>query len=508
MLTVLLGAALLALHGTITLQHSTQTPLYKHLTSMSGYTYSAVPAGGDGFRILRLRPGNADEPIACELTFAWLEASYLAPYDALSYCWGDPDDRLTITVHGHEMHVTRNLHAALKQLRSGSGDRLLWADAVCINQNDTEEKGKQVQLMRDIYRKAKRTVVWLGEGSVFTPSGFSLISRLSKAHRLRIERGDNRPLHHLSASDRGTYDLPSHLSRDWLGLLCIFDVPYFKRIWIVQEVAVSKCVDIFCGTDSCSWDELVKSLDACQGLQLRRLYDLSMTPPIYRIHGAKVSFQHGLRWSLLDLLVRHRSFNATDKRDKVFALLGLVDSEDPTSATIIPNYDPSQTAEMAYTRLAWTLLEKSAHLDILSVPRYPVLSPEHRVPLPSWVPDWSLQPQVKPLINFAIPDMTRMMAEGIQLPAEEQDEEESRTDEPFILFSATGSSQFTPKFDVSKSLLCLDGYILDKVDRVGMALRNPYAGVGHSELMNSGSLLSMLSAIPKTILGATEMSRA
>lgn len=413
---------------------------------MSEFIYSPIPASSGGFRILRLRPGSPDNSVECDLIIAQLDSSNLLPYDALSYFWGDPDDREAITVHGREQHVTRNLHAALRQLRSVSRDRLLWADAVCINQNDAEEKGKQVQLMRDIYRKAERTIVWLGEGSIFTPPGFNLISRLPKAHRLRIDRGDDRPLHHLSAADRDSYDLPSHLSRDWLGLICIFDLAYFKRIRNVQEVAVSRKVDIFCGSDSCSWDELIQSLDACQGLQLRRLYDISMTPPIYGIDRAKVSFHRGLRWSLLDPLARHRSFNATDKRDKIFALLGLVDSEDGSSASVKPDYDHGHTAGMAYTSLATTLLENSNHLDILSVPRVQSSTWAIASQLPSWVPDWSLQLQVKPLIDFAIPDIARMVEDGVDLSADEPDNEETRA-EPLILFAATGSSQSCPKFN-------------------------------------------------------------
>ncbi|KAH8752360.1 heterokaryon incompatibility protein-domain-containing protein [Hyaloscypha finlandica] len=99
---------------------------------MSEFIYSPIPASGDGFRILRLRPGSPDDSVECDVINARLDSSNLLSYDALSYCWGDPDDRETITVHGREQHVTRNLQAALRQLRSVSRDRLLWADAVCI----------------------------------------------------------------------------------------------------------------------------------------------------------------------------------------------------------------------------------------------------------------------------------------------------------------------------------------------------------------------------------------
>jgi len=287
--------------------------------------------------------------------------------------------------------VTRNLHAALQHLRRPWGPpRRIWADAVCINQDDATEKGGQVQMMRDIYRGASRTVVWLGDATVFTPAGFTLIPRLLDAHRMRQEVGDGRPLMSLSASDREMYGIPSYLARDWLALLCVFDVAYFRRMWIVQEVVVSRTVDVMCGHDGCTWDELIAAISACIDLQLGRPYDVGMTMPIMATARARKFYSCGLRWGLLELLVRHRGFESTDQRDKVFALLGLVEDDQLARLGVKPNYEKGCTVADAYVDLARRVLEASGRLDLLSVSAPVPLAQGARgveLDLPSWVPD-------------------------------------------------------------------------------------------------------------------------
>jgi len=129
---------------------------------MVRYCYSPLPPGADTFRILSLHPGTKDDPISCELITARLSPleSNDTTFEAPSYCWGDASNCLPIRVGAGSLLVTRNLHAALQHLRRPWGPpRRIWADAVCINQDDATEKGGQVQMMRDIYRGASHTVV-------------------------------------------------------------------------------------------------------------------------------------------------------------------------------------------------------------------------------------------------------------------------------------------------------------------------------------------------------------
>jgi hypothetical protein len=86
-------------------------------------------------------------------------------YEALSYVWGNANKKLPVFLHGHRFDATTNLHAALSQLRNHTLERILWIDAICIDQQNLEEKEHQIQFMATIYARAYRVIVWLGEAS-------------------------------------------------------------------------------------------------------------------------------------------------------------------------------------------------------------------------------------------------------------------------------------------------------------------------------------------------------
>lgn len=135
---------------------------------MSQYRYKPLPPGPGSTRLLRLLP-NEDEtaPIECQLFDYSLQGSskWTHLYEALSYVWGGSDRPCSISIDKHDLPVTANLHAALSQLRDRSIERIIWVDAICINQADLQERGHQVQSMAEIYSKAIRVIVWLGEAA-------------------------------------------------------------------------------------------------------------------------------------------------------------------------------------------------------------------------------------------------------------------------------------------------------------------------------------------------------
>jgi hypothetical protein len=130
---------------------------------MTVYTHRPIDLDGPAVRLLRLLRGNFTDDIQCELFEAWLEGGI--PYDALSYTWGSPEKAAKITVNGSTMHVTLNLYTALQHLRFGDEDRILWIDAICINQDNIQERRHQVQRMSLVYKEAEQVVVWLGQGT-------------------------------------------------------------------------------------------------------------------------------------------------------------------------------------------------------------------------------------------------------------------------------------------------------------------------------------------------------
>lgn len=129
--------------------------------------YSATPLTPNTTRVIRLLPQR--EPtttqIKCELftyNLSGKQSGERHLYEAVSYVWGTGPRCHSITLNNCAFPVTENLHAALWHLRDQQLERVLWVDAVCINQDDNKEKERQIPLMRTIYAQAGRVIVWLG----------------------------------------------------------------------------------------------------------------------------------------------------------------------------------------------------------------------------------------------------------------------------------------------------------------------------------------------------------
>ncbi|KAF2105436.1 heterokaryon incompatibility protein-domain-containing protein, partial [Lophiotrema nucula] len=120
--------------------------------------YTAINTSAEEIRVLTLAAGKADDDIHCTLQTTPLST---ARYEALSYVWGYSRSTRLIHVQEKETQVTENLEAALRDLRYDDQPRLLWVDALCINQSDGEEKGHQVRMMGNIYSGAERVICWL-----------------------------------------------------------------------------------------------------------------------------------------------------------------------------------------------------------------------------------------------------------------------------------------------------------------------------------------------------------
>jgi hypothetical protein len=136
--------------------------------------YAKIPSNTSTVRVVRLKSGNKGDRISCELITGPLPDMR---YEALSYVWGTSLASYTIYVDEMPFYTTYNLYTALKELRLPDRERLLWIDAICINQHDNIEKGSQVQMMRDIFANASRTIVWLDLEVEATASTFEFIQQ-------------------------------------------------------------------------------------------------------------------------------------------------------------------------------------------------------------------------------------------------------------------------------------------------------------------------------------------
>jgi hypothetical protein len=227
-------------------------------------------SGVDSIRLLRLVPHqNETADIHCELfnySFQTSQRTHL--YEALSYSWGDPDDNLPIFMNGTRFNVTVNLHAALVRLRNHSIERILWIDAICINQEDQLEKERQIQFMAKIYGHANRVLVWLGEAADDSDLALdNLRSAHEKEFRSVHDKESDIVSNILPCDDSIPSDddiipsdddsipsdddfiplddefIPSDDDPILPAVLALLQRPWFRRMWVRQYILLSTCTN-------------------------------------------------------------------------------------------------------------------------------------------------------------------------------------------------------------------------------------------------------------------------
>ncbi|KAH8689722.1 heterokaryon incompatibility protein-domain-containing protein, partial [Phaeosphaeriaceae sp. PMI808] len=194
----------------------------------------------DEIRVVGLRPAlHWDDQIECSLTTLSLSDPDRPQYQALSYVWGDSRVTLPIKVNGFHFEGTKNLVDALHALRLQDKERLIWIDAICINQGDIQERNQQVKKMADIYRKSSATVAWLGpstEKSEQRPPESFRSFRVMSSKYFHIVREFNQPGWNLDNYRVICQELPTVLR--CLEATC--NVPWWYRIWTAQETILPR----------------------------------------------------------------------------------------------------------------------------------------------------------------------------------------------------------------------------------------------------------------------------
>ncbi|KAF4875398.1 Heterokaryon incompatibility protein 6, OR allele [Colletotrichum siamense] len=293
------------------------------------FKYSPLDLAGRSFRLLMLHQGTAGE-ISCDIFEASLEPDSAMPYEAVSYAWGTTDQSETITANGKILHVTKNLYSALEHLRHKE-NRILWIDAICIDQTNLQERGHQVGQMSDIYRQADQVLVWLGPSTYETKV---LMESLGKLQRSVSKPADwtNTDLlgrQWLEVEQKNYLDYAALTDIQRCGLTSLLHQPWFNRIWIIQEVANARASTICCGQHSIR-SHVFAAAPGLLGLDpdphRQAVLDLMPSPS----RKAYTQKKH-----LHTLLRSFRQSQATDPRDMVYALLGISD----LGSDIVPDYN-------------------------------------------------------------------------------------------------------------------------------------------------------------------------
>lgn len=127
------------------------------------YPYKKLNEKKKEIRVLDIASGSPGDMVECTLRTVSLKKKHPPPYETISYCWGSQGAFSTLKLNGHLTEVPSSSVAAIRCMRSPYQTRTLWIDAICINQQDKEEKSKQVTMMLSIYRLGRHNLVYLGE---------------------------------------------------------------------------------------------------------------------------------------------------------------------------------------------------------------------------------------------------------------------------------------------------------------------------------------------------------
>ena len=351
-------------------------------------SYAYTDLTHDEFRLIQLNGLDASSGrFTIDLENIPLNDSTIE-YDAISYAWNNEIRNVPILCSGKVLTITASLHNALSTFSTLDQAKRIWADAICINQNDDAEKALQVPLMRQIYRNAYRVLVWLGSAGSHTDRVMDSMLNLN----LLLSKAPDAML--ISTQSLQKYDLPGTEDQLWHGIGELFARPWFQRLWIVQEVSLADNILVFCGSKSVPWEQLSLLAGHIGRVGLVTLargpkdvdvsksdgFDATMVPEFVRQYR-----QQGRQYPLLQLCHYARSREASEPIDKVYAMLGLTDES--IRKTIIVDYSPESKREFwkAYVDLALCVLETDTSLFLVQMSS----SQQRPLGLPSWCPNFN-----------------------------------------------------------------------------------------------------------------------
>ena len=332
-----------------------------------------------------------------------------AKYESLSYAWGDSAVKSSIRLNVQPFDVTVSLARALRSLRRQGDDvsdsRILWIDAICIDQGNLLERSQQVQRMSSIYKTADQVIIWLGNYHEpedetcwelsyqfdITAWGFDRVNPATcEDIRSAFQLAEN--LH--AEYDNKTYTFKPNGRveqtidpRCWAYLSLICRRSYFKRLWVVQEVFMAQRATVVCGRAELPWESLkgaAEALMACVKVPDKSpVRKIPLGACMLSSNVTAVSLKRADPTNVLSMIHETCGLKATDDRDRLYAIKSLL-GEDAADIDI----DYSKTTEDVYMDWTRKRINRTKRLDVLSA-----CVDSHRTPyigdneLPSWVPD-------------------------------------------------------------------------------------------------------------------------
>jgi hypothetical protein len=290
-----------------------------------------------------------------------------------------------MVLNGVRTTITRNLADALRCLRSEGKARHLWADAVCINQYDANEKSSQVAMMGEIYSGAERTYIWLGREDERSDLAMDLVANITEEKMAMFDPNDDKWL--------GVYQL---LRRDW-----------WTRLWVIQEAILSRQPIVKCGDKEVHlerfadlytyWNRLSYEHDNFNRFSTLNLF--------YKVPFRGFMSRDNKRWVGVGLNVwmpvAVANFGCRYMRDRVYGILGLAGPIAKRRVGI--SYARHPTTQQ-FAKSDRRVLQEACTVPFFELGTLTpfLMAQEHTSPtldLPSWCSDW-LSPGTMTAIDY------------------------------------------------------------------------------------------------------------
>jgi len=322
-------------------------------------------------------------------TFALASLDENPDYEALSYVWGDDTTGFRVTVDGSPFFVTPNLYSALRHLRLEDRDRVLWIDALCINQADDAERTHQVSCMGDIYREASSVIVWLGEESASSEIAMDFLELWSRDSSLHFDASVG-PALTVKGMSITSYKLREQVIQ-------FFWNPWWQRLWTVQEFVLARKIVLQRGKHVLNYetiegigDIILRHRNGCcskfesymhvesreSGISLSSALGSMKMLNITRRLKNSINFEY--------LLANFRSRLSADPRDKIYGMLGMATGV--YQNFIKPEYTSS--IEQVFESTIIKIIERTGMLNVFSLLCF---NGRRKLDLPSFVVDWTVQ---------------------------------------------------------------------------------------------------------------------
>ncbi|KAL6365750.1 hypothetical protein LRP88_00325 [Fusarium phalaenopsidis] len=397
-------------------------------------------------RLLCLKPGDDIDELRGELKEISLDPPVGVEYFAISYAWGSSLKQFSLQTPKGRIPLTASLYLGLKRLRRKHDEIWLWADAICINQDDREgddEKARQIRLMTNIFQSAARVYIWLGEEEDESDIAIRFLEKINPIASAEMDGPDPKHL--------PSIDFPKVEDPTWSILTKLLERKWFRRVWVAQELVLAQEAVVVCGAHQMPWDTFHATVELCFavvesegfGFLLPRQTKVAAVLHLGAFrryyYSDRVGQDRAPRDELLTLLEHFQMAEATRQRDKLFALLSLAkDGKDYT-----PDY--KKPLEHIISHFAGVLVERGRPMDLLYRARG---YSKQFAKFPSWIPNWMSSPFPDTISRWPRRTCGKNFA------------------------AATSVGSDTPKPRVNGSVLYIHGYKLDSIKKLGQCRSN------------------------------------